>query len=172
MSHRPGKDHTRHRTAKADGSHAVRSHTALRCAGLAAALLLAGCLLAMKERRDDAKLPQVHGQVVSLDLACGYYSGHRRSTGCKWFPSVRFVTLEGRAITFRSNVGQWQPAFEQGQGLQVRYDPRSGDVRASAFIVDYGWRYSSFLYRLAVVAAAVACLLALVDRKRSGPGAT
>ena len=128
-------------------------------AGMAVALSVAGWLTAVQEHRRDATLAQAHGHVTAVFPRCGYYVGHRR-TRCKWFPTVRFSTAEGQTITFVSNVGVREPAFVEGQGVQVRYDPHAASVRESAFIVGYGLRYSTFLYCLALAAAAIACLLA------------
>ena len=142
-----------------------RGQPAWLCAGLAIALLLAGWLVAAQERRHDTSLAQAHGHITALFLRCGFYSVRRRTTGCQWFPVVRFATTEGQAITLVSNVGAREPAFDQGQGVQVRYDPHAQSVQDSAFIVGYGLRYSSFLYRLALAAASLACLLALMQRR-------
>lgn len=128
-------------------------------AGLAVALLFGGWLMAAQEDRSDAALAHTHGQVTAVFSLCGYYNGRRRS-GCKSFPTVRFTSAEGQTITFASNVGTREPAFIEGQGVQVRYDPHAASVKDSAFIVGYGMRYSSFLYRLAFAAAVVTCLLA------------
>ncbi|MGN6382035.1 MAG: DUF3592 domain-containing protein [Dyella sp.] len=129
------------------------------CAGMAVALLVAGWLTAVTEHRRDTTLALAHGHVTAVFSRCGYYDGHRR-THCKWFPTVRFSTAKGQTITFISNVGMREPAFVEGQGVRVRYDPRAASVKESAFIVGYGLRYSTFLYCLALAASALACLLA------------
>lgn len=136
------------------------------CGGLAAVLLLAGLLLAAQERRHDARLPLARGEVVALTTACGYQPVRGRGTTCKYFPVVRFVTRERRHITFRSNVGRQRPAYAQGQAVDVRYDPGSGDEHADAMVVGYGWRGSSFCYLLAWVALATGTLLTLAERAR------
>ncbi|HET6432521.1 DUF3592 domain-containing protein [Dyella sp.] len=161
--------HLRAKKNSAPARHARshRRHEAVVCAGIAIALLVAGWLKSVHERKEDATWPVAYGKVVAFGSACGYPSTGGRHGECRSFPWVQFTTSEGRSVTFRSHVGQREPAFEQGQGVRVRYDPRSPDVRDSAFIVDYGLRVSTFLYRLALAAAAVTGLLALMNSGRT-----
>lgn len=152
MPHRQG-------TARHRGPRIGRMQQAWFSALIAAALLVAGRLTVVQEHRRDAMLAQAHGRVTAVVSRCGYYDGHRR-TRCKWFPTVQFSTAEGQTITFISNVGMREPAFVEGQGVQVRYDPHAASVKESAFIMGYGLRHSTFLYCLAIAASALACLLA------------
>ncbi|GAA1729081.1 DUF3592 domain-containing protein [Nonomuraea bangladeshensis] len=55
----------------------------------------------------------------------------RRST--TWYPTVEF-TVDGRRYSFQSSTGNNPPAYRQGEGVPVAYDPDDpSDARISTF---------------------------------------
>ncbi|WP_285579130.1 DUF3592 domain-containing protein [Actinoallomurus iriomotensis] len=108
----------------------------LLCVGIAVAASTAS-FLASADRAD--------GTVVALTARTNTTrssSGHVR-TSTHWYPTVRF-TVDGRSYSFQSSTGNNPPAYEEGDGVPVAYDPDDpSDARIASF-------WSAFLAPLIV----------------------
>ncbi|MEU4509147.1 DUF3592 domain-containing protein [Nonomuraea wenchangensis] len=85
----------------------------------------------------------------------------RRST--TWYPTVEF-TVDGRRYSFQSSTGHNPPAYTEGEGVPVAYDPDDpSDARISTF-------WSAFLAPvitggLGVVFASIGTIVFVLGRR-------
>lgn len=82
--------------------------------------ILGGALYAYQNQKQFLSEAQsATGTVTALE-----YSRSRKGGG-SYHPVVEFQTPDGQSYTFRSEVGSKPPAYEVGEEVEIRYNPRN-----------------------------------------------
>jgi hypothetical protein len=90
--------------------------------------LVVGAWLMFESRQTflAAAVP-AEGTVVGLDMVRSS-SGSRSGSSYSYYPIVRFRTVDGEDVEFRSSSGSNPPSYRRGERVVVLYDPQTPEI--------------------------------------------